>query len=532
MVELKNFTPWHFLVLLTASIFLIPILFIASSLFLGFSDNFYHLYNNLLFEYSLNSIYLVLGVSLLVTILGVSTAWLVTFFNFSGKKFFQWALILPLAVPPYLLAYVFTEFFDYSGTANNILRNIFNTGSDVIFFPNIRTITGAILVFSFTLYPYVYMVSRLAFMNIPSSIIEASVLLGKNSISTFFYLSIPLIRPAIIAGVALVSMETLADFGAVEHFAIPTFTTGIFRTWTGFYDLNTALQLSTILLFVIFIFLSIERKNRSKIRYANSAITNNSYKPVQLMGFNNAFACFTCFIPVFVGFFLPVLELINWSSQIDILVSSKTLVAASNTLYIALSSAILTCLISLLINFIVRSFGISQMVNDLLSLGYAVPGLILAVGITKMFTSIDTWLVDFDILITGSIMGLILAYIIKSYAISNNVINSAYSSIPISLDESAYTLETSKLKLFKNIHLPLLKTGMLTAFLLVMAEVIKELPATLILRPFNFDTLSVSIYLLASEERMFEAAFPGLVIIIFGLIPIYFLNKLILSNNK
>ena len=238
-----------------------------------------------------------------------------------------------------------------------------------------------------------------------------------------------------------------------------------------------------------------------------------------------------CFIPVFVGFLLPVLELINWSSQIDILVSSKTLVAASNTLYIALSSAILTCLISLLINFIVRSFGISQIVNDLLSLGYAVPGLILAVGITKMFTSIDTWL-DFDIIITGSIIGLILAYIIKSYAISNNVINSAYSSIPISLDESAYTLGTSKFKLFKNIHLPLLKTGMFTAFLLVMAEVIKELPATLILRPFNFDTLSVSIYLLASEERMFEAAFPSLVIIIFGLIPIYFLNKLILNNNK
>ena len=531
MVELKKLSPWHFLILFTAGIFLTPILFIASSLFLGFSDNFYHLYNNLLFEYSLNSIYLVLGVSLLVAILGVSTAWLVTFFNFSGKKFFQWALILPLAVPPYLLAYVFTEFFDYSGTANNILRNIFNTNSDAIFFPNIRTITGAILVFGFTLYPYVYMVSRVALMNIPSSIIEASVLLGKNSIFTFFHLSIPLIRPAIIAGVALVAMETLADFGAVEHFAIPTFTTGIFRTWTGLYDINTALQLSTLLLLVIFIFLAIEKNSRSQIRYANSAITNNSYKPVQLTGFNNVLVCFLCFIPVFVGFLLPVLELINWSSQVDILVSSKTLVAASNTLYIALSSAVLTCLISLLINFIVRSFGISQIVNDLLSLGYAVPGLILAVGITKMFTSIDTWL-DFDIIITGSIIGLILAYIIKSYAISNNVINSAYSSIPISLDESAYTLGTSKFKLFKNIHLPLLKTGMFTAFLLVMAELIKELPATLILRPFNFDTLSVSVYLLASEERMFEAAFPSLVIIIFGLIPIYFLNKLILSNNK
>ena len=185
----------------------------------------------------------------------------------------------------------------------------------------------------------------------------------------------------------------------------------------------------------------------------------------------------------------------------------------------------MTCFIALLINFIVRSFGISQLINDLLSLGYAVPGLILAVGITTMFASVDARLV-------GSILGLILAYIIKSYAISNNVLNSAFTSIPIALDESAQTLGTSKLNLLKNIHVPLLKTGLLTAFLLVMAELIKELPATLILRPFNFDTLSVSVYSLASEERMFEAAFPALMIIVFGLIPIYFLNKLILSNNK
>ena len=525
MVNIKNLSLWYVLILIIASIFLIPIVFIVSSIFLGLSDDFYHIYEHTLLEYSQNSIYLVIGVSLLVTILGVSTAWLVTFFDFYGKRFFQWALILPLAVPPYLLAYVFTEFFDYSGTANNILRNLFNTESDVVFFPNIRTIIGAILVFGFTLYPYVYMVSRVALMNIPASIIEASVLLGKNSISTFFNLSISLIRPAIIAGVALVAMETLADFGAVEHFAIPTFTIGIFRAWEGQYDLTTALQLSTILLLFIFIFLALERRSRSKIRYVNSATTNNSYKPIQLTNLKNAVAFLICFIPVFIGFFLPVLELINWASQVDSLISSKIVVAASNTLYISISAALLTCFIALLINFIVRSFGISQLINDLLSLGYAVPGLILAVGITTMFASVDPRLV-------GSILGLILAYMIKSYAISNNVLNSAFTSIPIALDESAQTLGTSRLNLLKNIHVPLLKTGLLTAFLLVMAELIKELPATLILRPFNFDTLSVSVYSLASDERMFEAAFPALMIIVFGLIPIYFLNKLILSNNK
>ena len=513
-------------------IFLIPILYIIGSIFLGFSDNFYHIYDNLLFEYSINSIFLVFGVSILVTILGVSTAWLVTFFNFYGKKFFQWALILPLAVPSYLLAYVFTEFFEFSGTANNILRYLLNTESDVIFFPNIRTIWGAITVFSFTLYPYVYMVARVAFMNIPFSIIEASFLLGKNSISTLFSLSIPLIRPAIIAGVTLVAMETLADFGAVQHFAIPTFTTGIFRTWTGLYDLTTALQLSSILLFIIFIFLSLERRSRNKIQFSNSESKNNSFHPIQLTSFKNAFAFFVCFIPVSIGFFLPVIELINWSTQVDTLISSKIIIAAKNTLYISSSATILTCFIALLINYIVRSFGLSQSFNDLLSIGYAVPGLILAVGITKMFTSIDFILTDLNIYITGSIFGLVLAYIIKSYAISNNVINSSFTSIPLSIDESAKTLKTNRFSILRKIHIPLLKTGLLTAFLLVMGELIKELPATLILRPFNFDTLSVSVYLLASEERMFEAAFPGLMIIIFGLIPIYFLNNLILSNSK
>ena len=193
MFKNKKLSLWHSFIFLVATIFLIPILIIGSSIFFGFSENFYHLYDNLLFEYSLNSISLVLGVSFIVTIIGVTTAWLVTFFNFSGKKVFQWALILPLAVPPYLLAYVFTEFFDYSGTANNFMRGLLSSESDIVFFPNIRTIYGAIAVFSFTLYPYVYMVVRVAFMNISPSLIEASKLLGRNSISTFFNLLICLL---------------------------------------------------------------------------------------------------------------------------------------------------------------------------------------------------------------------------------------------------------------------------------------------------------------------------------------------------
>ena len=532
MFKFKDLNIWHVLILIICSIFFIPLLFIGGSILFGINENFYHLYENLLLDYALNSLYLVLGVSCLVTILGVSTALLVTYFDFFGKKFFQWALILPLAVPPYLLAYVFTEFFDFSGTANVFARNIFDLQNDVAIFPNIRTITGAVIVFGFTLYPYVYMISRVALMNIPASVIEASILLGRNKIFTFFNLSIPLIRPAIIAGLALVAMETLSDFAAVEHFAIPTFTTGIFRTWTGLYDLTTALQLSTMLLLVVFIFLAIERNSRNKIRYANSNYENNAYKPIQLKTYRSSIAFIICLLPVFIGFILPVLELINWATQIDNIFSNKVFTAASNTLFVASLAAFLTCLLALFINFSVRSLKIPQVFNDLLSLGYAVPGLILAVGITQMFTSIDFWIANSNFFITGSIIGLILAYIIKSYAISNNVLNSSYAGIPKSVDESAQTLGANKSRLLQEVHIPLLNTGLLTAFLLVLAELIKELPATLILRPFNFDTLSVSVYLLASEERMFQAAFPGLVIIGFGLIPIYFLNKLILNKNN
>ena len=517
-------------------IFIAPIILVLSSLFYGYSDNWFHLYNYVLSEYIINSIFLILGVSFFVVLIGVLSSWLVTNYDFFGKSFFEWALILPLAVPPYILAYTFTEIFDTYGSANTLLSNIFLFDEKKIFFPSVRNIYGAIAVFSFTLYPYVYLVSRMAFVNQSISIIEAGRILGLSRVGAFFKLSIPLIRPAIFAGLALVIMETLSDFGAVEHFAIATFTTGIFRTWYGMYDLNTAMQLASLLLIFVTIFLVFERFSRKKAAFVSSNSLYKKHKVMKLKGSYNFFAMLFCLIPVFIGFILPIIELINWTINYKLdFFNRDFLKSAFNSLLLALIAAFLCTMIAFLINFTARYQGnkLLSFLSSTLMLGYAVPGLILAIGITQLFTIIDNsfYLFRIDIILTGSLIGLIIAYIIKSYALSNSTIESGFQRISNSFDDVSKTFNISGIKLMYKIHLPLLRTGLLTSILLVGSEVIKELPATLILRPFNFETLAVSAYNYASEERMYEAAAPSIAIVIVGLLPIIILSRMIKNSR-
>jgi len=517
-------------------IFITPVILVLSSLFNGYSDNWFHLYNYVLSEYIINSIFLILGVSFFVVLIGVLSSWLVTNYDFFGKSFFEWALILPLAVPPYILAYTFTEIFDTYGSANTLLSNIFLFDEKKVFFPSVRNIYGAIAVFSFTLYPYVYLVSRMAFVNQSISIIEAGRILGLSRVGAFFKLSIPLIRPAIFAGLALVIMETLSDFGAVEHFAIATFTTGIFRTWYGMYDLNTAMQLASLLLIFVTIFLVFERLSRKKAAFVSSNSLYKKHKVMKLKGSYSFFAMLFCLIPVFVGFILPIIELINWTINYKLdFFNRDFLKSAFNSLLLALIAAFLCTMIAFLINFTARYQGnkLLSFLSSTLMLGYAVPGLILAIGITQLLTIIDNSfnLFTIDIVLTGSLIGLIIAYIIKSYALSNSTIQSGFQRISNSLDDISKTLNISGIKLMYKIHFPLLRTGLLTSILLVGSEVIKELPATLILRPFNFETLAVSAYNYASEERMYEAAAPSIAIVIVGLLPIIILSRMIKNSR-
>ena len=530
------FNPWVIFPFLIFLVFLSPLLVVVASLFGNYSDNWNHLLTYVLSSYVFNSLFLIFGVSIIASILGVGSAWIVSNYNFLGKSFFEWALILPLAVPPYILAYTFTGLFDSYGSANNLIRELFSLNSNHIFFPNIRNIYGAIIVFSFTLYPYIYLATRMALINQSRSILEVGKTLGLNKLGIVFKLALPMIRPAIIAGLMLVIMETISDFGAVEHFAIPTFTTGIFRTWYGLYDLQTAMQLSSLLLIFVTFFIFIERLSRKNISYTSGSPIYGEIIKVKLKGYKNILAFLICLIPLLVGFVLPILELSNWAINYKLdFFNEDFLKNSANTIYLAVIAAIFCTFLTLLMNFSIRvqKNNFLFFMSSSLTLGYAIPGLILAIGIMQIFNFLDNYFFStlFNFVLTGSILGLVIAYIIKAYALSNSVIEPAYLRVSPYMDDIAKTLNASNLKLLKNIHLPLLKTIFLTSIVLVISEVIKELPATLILRPFNFDTLAVSTYIYASEERMYEAAAPSIAIVLVGLIPIYFLTKTIRSSR-
>ena len=530
----KLLSPWTLLPLLIFCLFASPILIVLASLFGEYSDNWIHLYNYVLGDYVYNSFLLIIGVSTISLFLGIGTAWLTSNYSFFGKNFFDWALILPLAVPPYILAYTFTGLFDSYGTANNLIREIFSLNSEYIFFPNVRNIYGAIIVFSFTLYPYIYLATRIAFINQSRSLREVGETLGFSKFGVFFKLVLPMIRPAIIGGLMLVIMETLSDFGAVEHFAIQTFTTGIFRTWYGMYDLQTAMQLSSLLLIFITFFLVLERYSRNNISYTSGSPTYGKIENKTLTGGKNILSFLFCLTPLSIGFILPISELTNWALNYKLDFFEANFIKNSfNTIYLALLAAVFCSFVALIINFsgrIQRSkfFGF---LSSSLALGYALPGIILAIGIMQLFIFLDNNLSFLNFVFTGSILGLLVAYVIKAYAMSNTSIESGYIRISPYMEDVAKTLRASNFKILTRIHLPLLKTSFLTSIVLVISEVIKELPATLILRPFNFDTLAVSTYIYASEERMYEAAAPAIAIVLVGLIPIYFLTKTIRSSR-
>ena len=532
---MNRLSYWSSLPLAVLVVFTAPILIVILSLFGGFSENWFHIFDYLIFDYVKSSLILVLGVASIVLAVGTVTAWIVTTYNFPGKRLFEWALILPLAIPPYILAYTFTGLFDPFGDANNLARSLFGMDSNFVLFPNVRNIYGAIIVFGFTLYPYVYLVSRSAFINLSRSMQESARLLGLSQFQVFYKLSLPLIRPAVIGGLMLVVMETLSDFGAVDHFAIQTFTTGIFRTWYGLYDLQTAMQLASLLLLVIVIFYILERNNRGNELYSSSNSTFSPNIEQNLYGINALLAFSLCFIPIFIGFLLPIIELSIWAYEVNLKFFDANFINTfTNTIGLSLVTGLVCAALALLINFSVRYkplFVINRL-SSLLSVGYAVPGLILAVGIVQLFVYLDTSVFSsLDVVLTGSLFGLILAYVIKTYALANSSIESGYERISNSLDDSSKILGTVGWSLLRKIHMPLLKTSILTSILLVMSDVIKELPATLILRPFNFETLAVSAYVYASEERMIQAAAPAIAIVMTGLIPIFFLSKMIRSSR-
>ena len=494
-------------------------------------------------QYTLTTLWLSLAVALGVTLVGLCTASAVTLFDFAGRRFFEWALLLPLAMPAYVVAYAYTDFLQFSGPLQVGLREAFGWQGRV--FPEIRNTAGAAWVFTFSLYPYVYLLARTALGERASQLMEAARLLGAPLGRRIREVALPLARPAVAAGVALALMETLADYGVSSYFGIQTFTAGIYKAWLAMDNRLAAAQLATVLLVVVALLLKLERSAQQRMRFAlvkGGARSGAEAQPVRLRGGHRALAWLVCGLPVLLGFVLPVLFMLRplvdgWAD-----LNWKPFVGwAFNSLSLAGISAALAVLVALVLAFAVRvqtgqglSARFSRLVAQMAALGYAVPGAVIVVGLLLPVgwvqavapdTSVGYWL-------TATVLGLVWAYLVRFVAVALQSVQSGYSRIPLSLDESARMLGTTGLGLAWRVHAPLLHRSVAAAALLVFVDVMKELPATLVLRPFNSDTLAVMAYQLARDERLGEAALPALTLVAVGLLPVMLLSRTLRSSGR
>lgn len=522
----------------------IPILSVLSSFFVSSGEIWSHLASTVLGDYITNSLLLIVGVSSGVVLLGVTLAWIITMCSFPGQKYFEWAAVLPFSIPAYLLAYIYTDFFGITGTLQTAIRSTFDLGIGEFVLPEIRSLWGAIFIMILAFYPYVYMLARSAFLNQSVSLFEASRIMGYTTTQSFFKIALPLARPGIAAGLALALMETLNDFGTVQYFGVQTFTTGIYRTWFGLGERPAAAQLAGFLLLFIVVLILLERWSRSRIKDQTNA--TNRFKRIQrfdLTGFKKWGAFLVCAIPVFLGFILPVALLLSmFFNNIDS-VNTRFLLYSLNTLSVAAIAGLITVSVALLMAYSSR-LNPSKLVkglNQFGALGYAIPGSVIAVGVLIPFGWLDNTIDSFarsnfqvstGLLLSGTLFAMIFAYVVRFLSVSYNGINSSLQKISPSVDEASRGMGYSFSEILRKIHIPMLSGGLLSAFLLVFVDVMKELPATIIIRPFNFDTLAVQVYRLASDERLGESAGAALAIVLVGIIPVILLSKTITRSRK
>jgi len=519
---------WRALAFMAAGIVIFPLLIILlqwGTIGTGEQDIWQHLFDTKLDRLALNTLFLILGVGTGVTLLGVTLAWLTTICEFPGKRFFEWSLMLPLAIPGYVMAFVFLGLMNYSGPVQTFFRQQF--GPDV-WFPDVQGAGGVILILTLVLYPYVYMLARSAFLNQGRKLMDAGRLLGLSRGQAFFRVAIPVARPAIVAGLALALMETLADFGAVSVFNYDTFTTAIYNAWYGLFNLTVAAQLASLLLLFVGVTLVLERQSRDRARYTQDggAQTRSSYR---LSGSQAIAATCFCSIVLTLAFLLPSAQLLSWMletgfSELD----NRYFGFLGHTLGLGAIAGVAAVSIALILAFVKRLPGSmlarrwTALSIRLATLGYALPGSVLAVGIMLGFTLIDRSL---GTLLTGSVIALIAAYCCRFLAVAWAPVDSGLEQVRPSVIDAARSLGAGPGRLLRQIYIPLLKPGLITAFTIVFVDVMKEMPATLIMRPFGWDTLAVRIYTMTAEGQWERAALPALTLIAVGLVPVWLLIR-------
>jgi iron(III) transport system permease protein len=525
-----------------AALLAIPVVVIVAHVFTGNAAVWIHLSETVLPEYFKNSLLLALGVTAGVLLIGVSTAWLTTQYHFRGSRAFSVLLMLPMAFPAYIIAYSYTGLLDFAGPVQSWIRETFHLRYGQYWFPEIRSLGGAVWMLIFVLYPYVFLMTRAAFLEQSASLSAASRSLGLNGYRTFWKVNLPIARPAIVTGLSLVLMEALADYGTVQYFGVPTFTTGIFRTFYGLGNTAAAAQLATLLLSFIVVLIVLEKYSRRKQEYFNKSENRQPAAVVRLSGAKNVAAFLWCCIPVLFGFVIPVLMLVTWCFQNLAQFDRDFVVLAWHSFALAAVAAGVSVVIALLLTYSdrLRSNAWSRLSMQLVSMGYALPGVIIAIGVMISFAWLDHRVVsvlgdfigvDFGLLFSGTLVAVVFAYSVRFMAMPLGACRNALAQIKPSLDQSSRSLGKSPVETIRLIHIPLLRGSLLTAFLMVFVDVLKELPATLILRPFNFNTLAVRAYELASDERLYEAAPASLMIVIVGLIPVYLLTSTIIRRS-
>ena len=519
-----------------ALIIALPILFVFSSIFTDSGAIWQHLAATVLQDYILNSCWLMLLVGTGVCIIGVGTAWLVTMCRFWGSSWLEWALLLPLAAPAYLLAYAYTSMLDYFGPVQSTLRDLFGwTSVNDYWFPEIRSLWGAAVMLLLVLYPYVYLLARVAFLEQSVCTIEASRSLGCSPWRSFFSIALPLARPAIMAGLALALMETLNDLGTVEYFGINTFTTGIYRTWLGMGERAAAAQLAAFLMIFVLILIVLERRSRSAAQYYDSSSSIEKLTPFQLDPWHSFLAFTACLLPVCLGFIIPGAYLVQLTLNNLDTVDGDFTDLAQHSFVLASITAIAAMIISLIMAYGQRlePNWLMKTAVRIAAMGYAIPGSVIAVGVlipvAGLDNIIDRWMqstfnVSTGLLLSGTIFSLIFAYLVRFLAVGFGSVESSLNKIAPSLDDASRSLGYGSTSTLWKIHIPLMSGSLLTSAMLVFVDVMKELPATLVIRPFNFDTLGIRVYQYASDERLAEAAAPALAIVIVGIVPVILLS--------
>ena len=530
------------LALFLAALVALPVVVVFASVLVPNGEVWQHLASTVLAGYIINTAILTAGVAIGVTFIGVGTAWLVTMCQFPGRHLFEWALLLPFAVPTYIIGYTYTDLLQYAGPVQSLLRESMGWTRQDYWFPDIRSLGGATLVMTLVLYPYVYLLSRAAFLSQSSCLLDVSRTLGRNPWRHFIEVAVPMARPAIAGGVALALMETMADFGTVQYFGVNTFTTGIYRTWFALGEPVAAAQLAAMLMLFVLTILWVERRGRSKARYDHTTAMRplTCYK----LGKKRKFlASLACFLPILLGFFLPVLVLVEMGLDTSNgLFQSAFFELAWNSFSLAAIASVITVGVAVLVAYGVRLQPTRLMTGAarIASLGYAIPGTVIAVGILIPFARFDNalngWMqasfgISTGLLLTGTIIGLLFAYVVRFLAVAMNSIEAGFGKINRHIDDAARVLGQRQGGILRRIHLPLMRSALLTGLVIVFVDVLKELPATLIVRPFNVETLAVRVYQYASDERLAEAAAPALAIVFVGILPVILLSRAIAKSR-